>query len=379
MHVCILSSVHLALDNRVFYREARSLRQMGHRVTLIAVHDRDEIRDGIHIRPLPHVPRKQRPALWRSLWRMARQEAADLYLFHDPELLLIAPWLRWRTGRPVIYDVHEVYGDFIQVKDYLPRWLRYPLGWAFGRLEPWLARPLSGLIFADDEIARTFARLRCPKVTLFNYPGRELLAAGQAATVTWGPRPPVVLYLGGMERNRGTALMLEAFARVRAQFPAAQLWLVGHFAPPDLEQEVRAQALALGLTEAVTITGRVPFERIGDYLRQASVGWVSWQDVPKNARNIPTKLFEYMAYAVPIVSSDLPSTRTYVQPGENGFLARADDPQAHADAILTLLRDPALGERLGRRGQMLTATQFNWDAMHARLLEFVSLWQANGR
>ena len=43
--ICILSSVHIALDNRVFYREACSLQRAGYDVTLIAVHDREEIKD----------------------------------------------------------------------------------------------------------------------------------------------------------------------------------------------------------------------------------------------------------------------------------------------------------------------------------------------
>ena len=59
--VAILSSVHLALDNRVFYREARTLARAGYDVTLIAVHDRDEVRDGVRIRALPRVARRRRP------------------------------------------------------------------------------------------------------------------------------------------------------------------------------------------------------------------------------------------------------------------------------------------------------------------------------
>ena len=69
--VAILSSVHLALDNRVFYREARTLAGAGYDVTLIAVHERDEERDGIHIRALPRVARSRRPLLWRALARLA--------------------------------------------------------------------------------------------------------------------------------------------------------------------------------------------------------------------------------------------------------------------------------------------------------------------
>src|SRR5512137_2848416 len=111
--VCILSSVHIALDNRVFYREARSLQRVGYSVTLIAVHPRDEIKDGVHIVALPRVRRWQRPLLWWRLLRLALASRADIYHFHDPELLLVTPWLRLLTGRPVVYDVHESYPDFV--------------------------------------------------------------------------------------------------------------------------------------------------------------------------------------------------------------------------------------------------------------------------
>ena len=129
--ICILSSVHLALDNRVFYREAQSLRQAGYDVTLIAVHGQDEVRAGIRILALPRVRRWQRPVLWAALLRRAIETRADVFHFHDPELLIITPWLRWLTGRPTIYDVHEVYTDFIEVKEYIPAWLRPPMAWVF--------------------------------------------------------------------------------------------------------------------------------------------------------------------------------------------------------------------------------------------------------
>lgn len=366
--VCILSSVHLALDNRVFYREARSLQRAGYDVTLIAIHEQDEVKDGIQIRALPRVARTRRPLLWRTLLQMARETEADVYHFHDPELLLVTPWLRRQTGKPAIYDIHEVYADFIKVKDYMPAWLRYPIAWNFAWLEPLLARFQDGLIFADDEIARTFRRIQVPKTTLFNYPAVSFVEQAAEVTQPLQPRERVVLYLGGMERNRGTALMIEAFARVHAAVPEARLLLVGHFMPPELEQEVRAHAVQKGLAEAVTITGRVPFEEIGRYLQQAAVGWVSWQPVPKNQKNIPTKLFEYMAYGVPVVSSDLPSTRPFVDNGENGYLVQATDPGAHAAAILQILQNPHTGVEMGRRGQALVRNRFNWGEMEKRLL-----------
>lgn len=410
--VTLLSSVHLALDNRVFYREARTLQQAGYSVNLVAVHDREEVKEGIHIIPLPRVRRWQRPLLWFVLLDIARKTEADIYHFHDPELLLISPLLRWLTGKPVIYDIHEVYTDFVRVKEYIPANLREPIARLVGWLEPRLARWQSGLIFADDQIGACFAHIQRPKTTLFNFPSWQFVEKAAAAVEArreierleikdWEqgsrgeeeqgnreareslsvsqslPAPhfsfaqkngPIILYLGGMERNRGTELMLAAFEQVLEKIPEARLFLVGHFAPGDLEQEVRDDARARGIAESVTITGRVSFEQIGHYLQKASIGWVSWQPFAKNEKNIPTKLFEYMAYGLPVVTSDLASVRPFVRQGINGLRVKATDPAAHAEAILLLLENPERAQALGREGQQLVQNRFNWDLMKPRLL-----------
>lgn len=366
--ITILSSVHIALDNRVFYREARSLRDAGYDVTLIAVHPRDEVKEGVQIVGLPRVPRWRRPLLWLRLLRRALQTKADIFHFHDPELLFVVPWLPMLTGKPTIYDVHEVYADFIRVKDYMPAWLRYPIAWVFRRLEPLLARLHSALIFADDQIAADFEAIDRPKTTLFNFPAVSFVEQAAAAAGLLEQREPLIIHLGGHERNRGTSLIVEAFDRVLHQVPEARLLLVGHFMPPELEQEVRRDVTARGLDEMVTITGRVPFEEIGTYLRRAAVGWVPWQHMPKNEKNVPTKLFEYMAYGLPVVSSNLPSTRSFVKDGENGYLVAADDPEAHARAFIKLLDNPDLASSMGRRGQQLVQTRYNWAEMEMPLL-----------
>lgn len=372
-HTCILSSVHAALDNRVFYREARSLHAAGYRVTLIAVHPRDETKDGIEIVGLPRVRRWLRPLLWLRLLRLALGTRADIFHFHDPELLLVTPWLRLLSGRPVIYDVHESYPEFVEVKEYLPKALRGAVAWLLRRLEPALARLQSGLIFSDTQIAGAFAGVARPKETLYNLPERSFVEAGAAAAASHAPRDPVVLYLGGMERNRGSRLMVQAFHLVLQAMPGATLLVVGHFEPAGLEEEIRADAGRLGVSGALHITGRVPFEEIGRYLARSAVGWVPWQAVPKNEKNVPTKLFEYMAFGLPVVSSDLASTRSFVRDGDNGYLVAAADPQAHAGAILRLLRDSAAARAMGNRGQAHVHADWNWDEMGRRLLRFYEL------
>lgn len=376
--VTILSSVHLALDNRVFYREARTLTEAGYDVTLIAVHDRDEVRDGIRILALPQQARWQRPWLWRRLLAMASATDADVYHFHDPELLLVSSLLRRRTGRPTIYDIHEVYPEFIEVKEYIPRPLRRPIAGAMQIIEPALARRESGLIFADDQIAARFTQSGQPQAILPNYPDLAVLAPAAARNPVQGRRS-TVLYLGGMERNRGSEVMVAAFAHVLRELPEARLLLVGHFAPPELAQEVRRQAQALGIDHAVTMTGRVPFDAVPGYLAAAAVGWVPWQAAAKNELNVPTKLFEYMAAGLPVVASDLPSIRPFMAGGAAGLLVPPADPLAHAQALLRLLRDPETAEAMGQRGYNRVQTELNWQAVAPRLLDLYDRVLANDR
>jgi glycosyltransferase involved in cell wall biosynthesis len=71
---------------------------------------------------------------------------------------------------------------------------------------------------------------------------------------------------------------------------------------------------------------------------------------------------------LPIVSSDLASTRPFVLNGENGYLVTADDPAAHAEALSKLLVNSAEAQNMGLRGQKLVQDEYNWGKMEKRLL-----------
>jgi glycosyltransferase involved in cell wall biosynthesis len=367
--VCILSSVHRALDNRIFYREARSLRRAGYEVEVIAVHNHDANVHGIRIAGLPRVPAVRRPLLWPRLLRRALASRADIFHFHDPELLVVVPWLRLLTGRPTIYDVHEANPEFMVLKEGIPPWLREPTAQAVRWLEPKLARMHSGLVFADDQIARSFEHLAHPQTVLLNFPSHEFIERAVHASQQKSCHEPVILHLGGHKRGRGTLLMVEAFAQVLQAVPTAQLHLVGPFYPAAFQEQVRQQIENRDMAHAVRIFGQVPFEAVDSHLRRAAVGWIPLEPVAKFQMNIPTKLFEYMAFAVPVVSSDLLSVRPYVRSEENGYLVTADSPESHARAIIHLLTQPELASTLGRKGQELVLSRYNWGAMEPRLLE----------
>ncbi len=366
--VCFISTVHNALDNRIFYREACSLQSAGYDIHIIAIHGAEEVRQGIKIVPLKRTRRSLRPTLWWKALRLAVKMKAQIYHIHDPELLLISPIIRLMTGGAVIYDIHESVADFFEIKDDLPFIIRNFFAWLFRWLEPFLAYFQNGLIFADDQIALSFGWIKHPKVTLFNFPSQSFLEIASTATKNRDNYPPTVIYLGGLKRNRGTQLMLDAFKRISNVVPTAQLLLVGPFVPASLETELRSEIERYDLTNSVKITGPVPFDQVGSFLAQASVGWIPFQPVPKYQKNIPTKLFEYMAYGIPVVSSDLYATRIFIEDGINGLLVKADDPEAHANAIIKLLSDTTLSTSIGKNGQASVMEHYRWSEEEKKLL-----------
>jgi glycosyltransferase involved in cell wall biosynthesis len=74
-----------------------------------------------------------------------------------------------------------------------------------------------------------------------------------------------------------------------------------------------------------------------------------------------------MAYQLPIVSSRLKSTRPFVHEGENGYLVDPEDPSSHARAHISLLENPKEARAMGRYGQNLVDTKYNWEKMEKKL------------
>src|SRR5580704_6176866 len=98
MRVVHLTSVRGPRDMRVFYKECRSLVRAGYAVTLIAPGTEEQLVDGVSIHAVPRLKsRLFRMTLtaWR-VYQKALRQAADVYHFHDPELVPLGLLLRLR-------------------------------------------------------------------------------------------------------------------------------------------------------------------------------------------------------------------------------------------------------------------------------------------
>lgn len=148
------------------------------------------------------------------------------------------------------------------------------------------------------------------------------------------------------------ASALHAFARVLQQRPDARMTIAG--SGPQAA-ELQALAAALGVAERVTFAGRLARENVADLLRSADVCLN-----PSLADNMPNSVLEAMASGLPVVSTRVGGVPHIVQHERTALLVSPGQPQEMADALLRLLNDHGLWQRLSATG-LAEVQRYSWD------------------
>lgn len=367
LRVVHLTSVHPAFDVRIFFKECKTLATQ-FEVSLVAPHPtREAIVDGIRVvgvdRP---VNRKHRfTSTVRKVYKVALDLDADVYHFHDPELIPAGILLK-AHGKRVVYDVHEDVPRQVLVKSWIPRFLRGLTSVSAALMER-LASPLfDGIVAATPIIARRFPKRKT--VTLHNFPILTELRPSDGPA--YKSRAPQVVYAGGISELRGLREMIESLALVDPKLDV-RLKIAGDLPGEPLLSEMRG----LRGSERVEFVGWQSRPQIAELLKTARIGIVVLHPIQNYLESYPVKLFEYMASGLPVVASNFPIWRSIVQEARCGILVNPLEPKSIADAIAWLLANPDEAEKMGRRGQRAIEQKFNWEHESTKLM---SLYKAIG-
>lgn len=372
MKICILTSAHPALDARIFYKEARSLQRAGYEVVVVApgkIRDQaEEIIEGVRIRYLPPFQgRVQRFINLKKVYQAALEEKADIYHFHDPDLIFAGLKLQKTLHKPVIYDVHEYYADSLKTRYWLPSPLRKAASFLFEKVEKSAARKFAGIITVNYHMQDMFEEINPAVVSLFNYPLREQFEFERPGA---GPEEPVrILYLGGINKERGLETILEAMVLVREKYPEAVCDLVGNVEPGDISEKYLP--LESWASKAnIRIRGQVPYREVPEILQQSHIALVPLLPTLNYQKAIPVKLIEYMAAGLPVVGSRFGYIESIIEENRCGRLAEPGDPQSLAQEICFLIENPLQALEYAQNGWDAFHVSYSWETEEPKLLEF---------
>jgi len=186
------------------------------------------------------------------------------------------------------------------------------------------------------------------------------------------PRNQKIVYAGQLYPWKGTGTLVEALQYL----PIGELHLVGGSA--DRIQNLREKAARLGVGERIFFHGQVSPQEVKAYLADAAVAVLPLtHDLISSFFTSPLKLFEYMAASLPIVASDLPSTREVLSSGKNALLVPPNDPRALGEGLRKLLEDRSFAENLARKAYD-DVKEYTWAKRAQKIVHFLRALKREG-
>jgi len=336
----------------------------GYDVTLIAQHYRNEVVDGINIIALakPRNRLCRMMGTWWVFW-LALQQKANIYHFHDPELLPIGVLLKLMTKDKVIYDVHENVKEQILTKHWLPYVIRKPISWLYQSIEKIGILFMDSIIIAEDSYTNIYAGQN--KITsIKNYP---LLSMSKMIVEGKNSRPTIV-YVGGINEGRGALDMIYSIRLLKAKYESISLILIGPIDQDSLNNKIHGLLQQALLQDNVSLIGRKINEEIYSILSRCHIGLAVLHPEPNYLESLPTKLFEYMSVGLPVVASNFPLWKEIVEGDGCGLTVNPLDPTEIASAIQYLLDRPDEALQMGANGRKAVLEKYNWETEGKKLL-----------
>lgn len=361
MKICHVSSAHESNDVRIYHKECMSLASAGYDVSLIVADGNGSGSKGaVSVydvgKPAGRLNRMLR-VVARVLKRAAEIEA-DIYHFHDPEILRLAPQYQKRLGKPFIYDVHEDYREGIRDKEWLPSIIRGLVAKLAGLFEDRAVRRLAGVVAATPHIARHFeSHPNCAVVQ--NYPIMDEFSACDLERKT---KRGLFVYVGGASRLRGAREMVKA---VRLLEAPSRLAVAGDWEDEELLLECRD----IAGPERLSVLGHIERESVKDLLGSAIAGLVLYHPAGNHVWSQPNKLFEYMSAGIPVIASNFLLWREIVEGNECGICVDPLKPEEIASAMEQILNNPSEAKKMGQRGRAAIECIYNWELASVQLID----------
>ena len=302
--------------------------------------------------------------------RLCREHCPDVISTQEPFASGLAGYLlKRRFGIPLSL---QFAGDMVDN----PYWLRerwiYPL---MNAVAHWLIRRADTFRVVSIKEKQKLMSMGVPDERIWNLGwitdfSRFLNVDGSAIRERYlsGRASRLVLFAGRLAPQKDLANLIRAMPLVLRQHPETLFLLVGLGSD---EVSVRQLAEALGVADAVTFAGKVPYAQMPGYLAACDL-FVLPSVYEGNAR----VLAEAAASAKPVVATDVSGTQDTVIDGETGYIVPIGQPEALAQGMIRLLGDSAQAAEMGRRAREHVLALYDEQRL---LAGFAELWEATAK
>ena len=366
--ICHISTVHRGVEIRIIRKEVASMAMAGYDAHAVIAATPEEVADAAKLNVTIHPLRDRKGRLARmttkmfDAWNTARKLKADIYHFHDPELIPLGLFMKL-CGHHVVMDVHEDLAAQTLNKHWIPLPIRKLVGKTARGFERLGARFFDGVATAAAPLTPFFEDVARPGrlVTVHNYPMLQELGLDPDKDNAPAPRPAThVIYAGGLSRIRGLVENVQATEKA-----GIKLIVAGEFKSEADKDAITSQA---GWKD-VEYLGWVDRKGIREALERSFAGLCTLYPTPNHLTSEPIKIFEYMAAGIPTIYSPIPNWIGYLEQHDIGIAVEPTDVDAIARAIVELRDNPERARQMGINGQKAVIEHYNWETQAKRLAD----------
>ncbi len=359
MKICHVTNVHPPFDGRIFHKMASSAALNGYDVTLVAPHDKEEIRNGVKIKPINKPKsRLNRMLSTIKLRKLLLSIDADIYHFHDPELIPIMLSVH-SFRRKVIYDIHEFNREAIRNKKWLPKILRLVLSKLTWEIEKLACRRFDCTISATEELSKVYEPYSNNNKYIWNYDFNKDIDINSKQE----NKDIDIIHVGLLVQER-LDFLLDVIDELNSRGLYYNWCFVG--VPTDL-YEKRYHSYDKKKREHIKIIGRIPFEDVRQYYLRSKIG-INYHVLDSQLMvAMPLKIFEYMKQGLTVVTSNLPPINRFVKNNINGIIIKDNNIEEFADSIYRLIEKGDF-EKISKVNKLEILHNYNWESEAEKLM-----------
>jgi len=137
----------------------------------------------------------------------------------------------------------------------------------------------------------------------------------------------ILLYQGAVNEGRELHILIESMKFLKHY----KLWIIGE---GEKLSELKKLSIQLNVNQQITFYGKIPFEELGNYTKQAGLGINLVNPNSESHRHsLPNKLFDYLQYSLPVIATDLPEMKEVISKNQVGLLLSKPTPEALASLV----------------------------------------------
>ncbi|WP_404334448.1 glycosyltransferase [Planococcus rifietoensis] len=367
MKIVHLALMHSDKDSRIFRKECLSLEKNGHTVTYITSNNKEvlEINEesNITVIKMPLLGKSKaakRINYYKSIHKLALELDADIYHIHEPDLLVVGDRLS-SANRIVVFDAHEDYQGYkygANSKSSITKKVKMKLiSIAYWNLIKYSSLKINNVITAGENIANYYRGKELNVEVLNNYPilNNDYDSIPKEEYLK---RQNLVCYVGGVNNQRRIENLLGIFKnQIDSKFVYA--------GPihPSLKYVVENDSTSV-------YKGILDAKEMQNLYRSSKVG-VILLTPEKNHYDIQSnKLFEYMENSLPVICSNFPRWKEFVEKNKCGIAVDPMDDLAIKRAIDFLIENPEKAYEMGRNGREAVVNEYNWKKEEEKLIKY---------